>query len=193
MTDFIDDNSGNDDVVAAPTSDEPAAPRELPVLPLRNSVLYPQVTIPFGVGREESILAVEAALLSEDKHLFVFAHRHSKVEQPSADDLYEVGTEAVIKHMVRGKDGLNLVLQGVERVQRVEAVQAAPYLVLRAESLPLPDDKSPETEALLQELMKVAARFHELSDSGIDVDFGQFLSQLEDPLQMVFMLGAMLV
>jgi len=197
MNDFIDDNSSQADAVADPAANDPAATelvasRELPVLPLRNSVLYPQVTMPFGVGRTESILAVEAALLSEDKHLLVFAQRNSTIEQPSAEDLYEVGTEAVIKHMVRGKDGFNLVLQGVERVRRVEEVQATPFLSLRVESFPLPDDKSPATEALLLEVMKVASRFHELSDIAGDVDFGQFLSQLDDPLQTVFMLGAML-
>lgn len=188
--DYASGNDQSDDSAVVEQSE--ASSRELPVLALRNTVLYPEVTMPIGVGRAESIQAVEAALLSEDKHLLVFAQRDPKLESPTAADLYEVGTEAVIKHMVRGSDGLNLILHGVERVRRTVVTQSSPFLTLESQPLPLPEDKSPETEALLQELMKLAKRFHELSDSGLDIDFGKFLQQLESPLQMVFMLAAML-
>src|SRR5271170_7062772 len=64
----------------------------LPVLPLKNTVLFPYLFVPLSAGRAASVAAVEAALASEDKTLVLLTQRNASVEQPASDDLYTVGT-----------------------------------------------------------------------------------------------------
>ena len=69
----------------------------LPLLPLKNSVLFPGLLMPLAVGRKASVAAVEAALATEDKEVIVVAQKDPTIETPGADDLYTVGTRAVIR------------------------------------------------------------------------------------------------
>ena len=69
----------------------------LPVLPVKRTVLFPGVLIPLTVGRDRSVAAVEAALKTEDKTILVVAQRDPHTEEPGLDDLYTIGTKAVIK------------------------------------------------------------------------------------------------
>ena len=73
----------------------------LPVLPLKNSVLFPHLLMPLSVGRPASVAAVEAALATEEKEIVIVAQRDSSVESAGLADLYAVGTKAVIKRMTR--------------------------------------------------------------------------------------------
>ena len=77
----------------------------LPVLPLKNTVLFPHLFMPLSVGRPVSMAAVEAVLATEDKTLLAVARKNAEVEQPTADDLYTVGTRAVVKKMARCGSG----------------------------------------------------------------------------------------
>src|SRR5262245_14885595 len=87
----------------------------LPVLPLKNTVLFPHLFLPLSVGRGGSVAAVEAALASEEKTFVVVAQRDASVEQPSPEQLFSVGTRAVIKKMARSAQGIDLFVQGIER------------------------------------------------------------------------------
>src|SRR5262249_62358331 len=87
----------------------------LPVLPLRNSVLFPYLFMPLSVGRPNSVAAVEAVLATEDKNLIVVAQKDAQNEQPGPDDLLTVGTRAVVKKMARGERGVDLLVHGVAR------------------------------------------------------------------------------
>jgi ATP-dependent Lon protease len=71
------------------------------VLPVRNLVLYPFVLMPVSLGRPASVKAVEAALQREDKLIAVFSQKDASTEQPGPDDLYEVGTRALIRRTAR--------------------------------------------------------------------------------------------
>src|ERR1700730_3265239 len=91
--------------------------RTLPVLPLKNTVLFPYLLMPLSVGRAASIAAVEAALATESNQIVVFSQRTSNVESPGADDLYPIGTKAMIRKMSRpNEDTLELLVLGMERV-----------------------------------------------------------------------------
>src|SRR5579872_4084423 len=111
----------NEPAESAPTT-TPATPTAptLPVLPLKNSLLLPFIHTPISVGRPASVAAVEAALSSEDKTLIVVAQRDAALDEPQPSDLYTTGCKAVIKRMARGEGGLQLLLQGVERVRLTE-------------------------------------------------------------------------
>ncbi|MBI1312481.1 endopeptidase La [bacterium] len=188
-----------------PQTNTSSGQRTLPVLPLRNTVLFPFVTMPIAVGRPRSMEAIEAAVLSEDKRLLVFTQRDAAVDDPDAAGLFEIGTEAVIKQMGRGPNGLNLILQGVERVRRVGAAAAevrseeasasaekSAAMLLAVESVPLPEDEGPEVEALQREIASLASRFHELGQPDTSLDFAAFLSQFDNPMQLAWLLAALI-
>jgi len=89
----------------------------LPVLPLKNTVLFPHLFMPLAVGRPNSLAAVEAVLATEEKTFVVAVQRDGNNEQPGFDDLFTIGTRAVIKKMARAsEETLELLVQGPERV-----------------------------------------------------------------------------
>src|SRR5579859_3902083 len=87
----------------------------LPVLPLKSAVLFPYLMMPLSAGRAASIAAVEAALATESKEILVFTQRDPDVDTPTSDDLYSIGTKAVIRKMNRSGEGhLELMVLGME-------------------------------------------------------------------------------
>src|SRR5215467_6357503 len=88
----------------------------LPVLPLKSTVLFPHLFMPLSVGRPNSVAAVEAALTGEEKTLLLVAQRDSSKDQVGAEDLYTVGTRAIIRKMARNNGTVEMIVQGVERV-----------------------------------------------------------------------------
>src|SRR3712207_6707240 len=89
----------------------------LPVLPLKNTLLFPQLVLPLAVGRPSSVKAVEAVLATEDKEVILVAQREPTVENPGQGDLYTIGTRAVVRKMNRQPDGsMELLVLGMERV-----------------------------------------------------------------------------
>src|SRR5262249_37596496 len=123
----------------------------------------PRLFLPLNAGRPASVAAVEAALANEEKTLVLIAQRDASVEQPGADDLFPVGTRGVIKKMNRTDAGLELLVQGVERVAVVRTEQTEPYLKARVRPLPLPDDGGTEVEALYRATIDLATKAVELA------------------------------
>jgi ATP-dependent Lon protease len=165
----------------------------LPVLPVKNTVLFPYLVLPLSAGRPASIAAVEAALSSEEKEIVVIAQREASVETPRQEDLYTIGTKAVIKRMARSEQNtLQLVVHGIERVILVRLDQTEPYLKGWVRVLALPQDQTPEVEALHREVLNLAVEALARIQSETPVDFGQLLATTKDPLQLVYLLGSML-
>jgi ATP-dependent Lon protease len=163
----------------------------LPVLPIKNTVLFPYLFLPLAAGRPGSVAAVEAAALSEEKTILVVTQRDASVEQPKADDLYTVGTKAVIKRMVRSGNAIEVLVQGIERVSLVELEQTEPYLKAHVRPLPLADDKGPEVEALHRSLLELAAKMMELAQPENPISLSQLAAQAPDPLVLGFLLASM--
>ena len=115
----------------------------LPVLPLKNTVLFPRMVVPLSAGRPSSVAAIEAAMATPEKRLVVVAQRSEAVEAPTADDLYNVGTEAIIKRLSRSVEGVEFLVQGLDRVVLVKADKKQPegYLQARVKPLPPPIDR----------------------------------------------------
>jgi ATP-dependent Lon protease len=121
----------------------------LPVLPVKRTVLFPGVQVPLTVGREQSVAAVEFALKTEEKTLLVVSQRDPETAEPTIEDLYSIGTKAVIRQVGRTADGqLHAVVQGVERFVLLKVEQTAPFLMVRARELPAPFDSGPQIDAL---------------------------------------------
>jgi len=134
--------------VAAEAPSSLTIPDALPVLPLRGGVVvFPLSVVPLLVGQPRSIQLVDDIMRRE--RLLVLVSQRNDKEQPDADDLYRVGTAAIVHQLARLPDGkLRVVLQGIDRVRLLAFVATEPYMVARVELAP--DQTSPgiEVEAL---------------------------------------------
>jgi ATP-dependent Lon protease len=163
----------------------------LPVLPLKNSVLFPYLLMPLAVGRPASLAAVESALGTEGKEILIVAQRDASMEAPGLEDLYRAGTRAIIKKMARPDEGrMELIVMGVERVALLKLEQSEPYLKARVRAWPLPDEQSAEVEALHRAVVDLAGKALSLAQA--PTELGQFLASAEDPLRLVYLLAGML-
>ena len=139
-------------------------PKVLPILPLRNNVLFPGVVIPISVGREKSIKAVKKAY-KENKYIGVIAQRDTKIEEPEPGDLYTMGTTAKIIKMLSMPDGGNtLILQGVKRFIVKQNVASDPIIEAEVEyitDVPMIDQQ--QEKAMMDNLKDMANKIIELS------------------------------
>lgn len=164
----------------------------LPLLPLKNSVLFPHLLMPLSVGRPASLAAVEAAISTEEREIVIAAQRDASVETPGVEDLYAVGTRAVIKRVNRPSEGaLELIALGVERVNILRAEQTEPYIRLAVQALPLPEDAGPEVEALHHEVMDLAAKAISLAQPQAPQELSRLLIGSEDSLRLAYMVASM--
>src|ERR1700722_16413739 len=164
----------------------------LPVLPLKSAVLFPYLLMPLSAGRPASIAAVEAALATESKEILVFAQKDPDLDTPTQDDLYAIGTKAVIRKMNRSGEGhLELMVLGMERVTLVKLDSSEPFLKGRATPLALPKDSGPEIEALQGALIELAGEALTLAQPGSSQELRGLIASNEDPLRLSFVLASM--
>jgi ATP-dependent Lon protease len=132
---------------------------ELPVLPLRNTVVLPHTTTGVDVGRLKSKRAVEEAL-SADRLLFLVTQKDPEVDDPAPEDLYAVGTLAVVKQAMRLPDGTLQVMVEARSRARLLSYVAAPYLRAVGEAIPEPPLKDPElARVLVNEVQEAFERY----------------------------------
>ncbi|HLV23434.1 MAG TPA: LON peptidase substrate-binding domain-containing protein, partial [Moheibacter sp.] len=118
-------------------------PDILPILSLKNTVLFPGVVIPITAGRNKSIKLLEDAY-KEDRIIGVVAQRNAKIDIPEPKDIHEIGTVARILKMLKMPDGnTTVILQGIKRFQWMEMVQTEPYF--KASIITI-DEKKPNTK-----------------------------------------------
>jgi ATP-dependent Lon protease len=147
-----------DDALVEEQTEQIKFPATLPVLPLKDTVVFPESVTPLAIGQERSIKLVED-VVSGDRVLALVTVKHPEAEQPGWDDLYEVGTAAVIHKMIKVPDGtLRILVQGVRRIKLDHHVQDDPYLM--GEFVELPDEltETPEVEALTRNVQNLFAR-----------------------------------
>ena len=166
-------------------------PEDLPLLSLRNTVLFPGVVIPITVGRDRSIRLVKEAHKLEHR-IGVVSQKNDDIEIPNGEDLNEVGTVAKVIKMLRMPDGSNtVILQGQKRFKWTEIVQEEPYMKARvveydAENLPKKDD---EHEALMQSLKELAVEIIQLSPN-IPSEAGFAIKSIESLTFLVNFIGS---
>jgi ATP-dependent Lon protease len=137
------------------TTDRPlAVPSELPILPLRDTVLFPNSFMPLAVAREASVRLIDDAM-SSGKLIGVFTQRDASVEEPTIGDLHTVGTASHVHKMFKLPDGsLRLIVQGLSRLTLDEIVATRPYLRGRVSPAPefLDEGQRLEIDALLRNI-----------------------------------------
>ena len=139
-------------------------PETMPVLPLKNTVLFPGIVIPITVGRDKSIKAIRKAY-EDGRVIAVLSQKDSKIEQPKPEDLFRVGTIARILKLLKMPDGTTTaILQGKKRFELEALLQESPYMTGSVRELEyiLPDNTL-EFEAIVASIMDLARQIIELS------------------------------
>ncbi len=145
--------------------DKDELPGELPILPIRNTVLFPGVVIPITVGRQKSIRLVKKAYKG-NKILGVVAQKNAKSDDPTSKDLFEVGTVArIIKMLVLPDGNTTIIIQGRSRFKINEIIQENPYITANYTALKdnFPPNKKRETKAIIQSLKEAASKIIKLN------------------------------
>ena len=143
--------------------DKKAVPGELPILALKNTVLFPDIVIPITVGRSRSVLAVNESF-DTHKYIAVFTQKDINDESPQEDGLYKVGTIAKIVKVLKMPDGTTTaILQGKKRATLTTLLQTEPYLKGNVEQTPLVESSSVELKARLSSIKDMAKKIIDLS------------------------------
>jgi len=169
-----------------PREEEPLEPARipdvLPVLPLKDTVVFPYIIVPLSISRERSVTAVDRAL-AEDRVLMLVAQKDGAEDDPGEDDLHRVGTAAVIMRMLKLPDGrIRILVQGLARARLLHLSQTEPFLQARVE--PLNELSAPEpaltTEALVRSVKESLDRVAALG-KGISPEVLVIAANLEQP------------
>ena len=162
----------------------------LPVLPLKNVVLFPKLILPLSVGRDASRAAVEAAIKHHEGHLILLTQKNPETELPGPEDLHSVGTHAKIRKVLRSTPSLiEIVASGLERVGVVSLESTGQYLQARARPMPLVPDHSTEERALQTALFELAAKALERINPQAAEQISGLLSSADDPQQLMWLLA----
>jgi ATP-dependent Lon protease len=131
----------------------PGDRRDLPVLPVRQTVLFPFAILPLTIGRPSSVQLMNE-IMAGDRTIVVAAQRDARMDEAGLPDLHPIGTIATVLRMVRANDNrLNVLVQGSARVRLVEGISQRPYLVARVEFLEETVADDVETDALLKNVL----------------------------------------
>ncbi len=169
---------------------------KLPVLPLKNTVVYPQIIVPLAVGRTMSLAAVNSAL-DHGRELITVAQRDPDEQRPERQGLQDVGTVVTITRIEKRDKGAQIIVQGLRRVRLGDCVWEDGQLV--AESEPLPElamdqlgEDAAAVDALLRENLELAQRIARLfdQDNGSQI-YQQLVGSLPDPVTQMYRIASL--
>jgi len=155
-------------------------PNRLPILPLRGTVLFPELILPIMVGRKKSVKLIDEAM-EGDRIIGVITQHSSEVEDPDPSELYSIGVAAHVVRMVREMDGTQrVIVQGLERIKILRYVQEDPYLVAEVKVLAEEEAKGVEIDALIMNLKNLFQRAVELAPH-LTVELKNMIQNIKDP------------
>jgi ATP-dependent Lon protease len=157
-------------------------PAEIPLLPVRNTVVFPGVTLPLSVGRPRSLAGVQAAVRAGGL-LAVVSQRAPDTEQPAREDLFETGCVTKIVHVVDTGSGLSVVVVGLARVRVLEVQDADPFQRVTVELIPEVLDQTPEAEAARRTVLRLVRELVSLRDDLPD-EAADMLERIDDPARL---------
>lgn len=173
-----------DDQVS-PGESSPRVPAELPILPLRGLVVYPQTAMPLNIGQPRSVRLVDE-VVSGERLIGLVASKNPELETPQPSDVYTVGTMAAILRLFRAPDGtIRLLVQGLSRIRVDEYTTTDPYLKARVTPIPEKVEKGIEVEALMRNVIDQFTKLADLVPS-IPGELINSALNVEDPLQLVY-------
>ncbi|GAC1321634.1 MAG: endopeptidase La [Thermoleophilaceae bacterium] len=182
--------------IAAPEGEQTvpvgrSLPPGLPVLPLKDTVTFPDTITPLAIGQERSIHLVNDVLGGE-RMLVMVASKNPALEHPGPDDLYEVGVAGTVARMLKVPDGtLRILVQGAQRVRVTDFVATEPYLVARIEEEPDIVESTPELEALARSVQQTFAQIIEQVPY-LPEELKLAVANLDDPAELTHMIAGSL-
>ncbi|HYI80282.1 MAG TPA: endopeptidase La [Thermoleophilaceae bacterium] len=166
-------------------------PDALPVLPLKDSVPFPDMLTPLAVGQPRSIELVND-VLGGSRMLVMAASRDGEIENPGPEDLFEVGVVGVVARMLKVPDGsLRILVQGGQRVELGDPVQLDPYLIARIAPAPDVLDPSPELEALFRNVQQTFTQIVEQVPY-LPEELQLAVANVDDPAELAHMIAGSL-
>ena len=161
-------------------------PSELPILPLRGLVVYPETAVPLSIGQPRSIRLVDDVLSVDDRLIGLVTSKDPQNELPGPDDLYQVGTVASVHRLFRAPDGtIRLLVQGITRFQVQKFVQEEPYLKAKIKLSPVKVEQNLEIDALTRQARDQFSEITNLVPS-VPRELVDAVMTLDDPLQVVY-------
>ncbi len=174
----------------------PESQSSLPILPLKNTVVYPQIVVSLAVGRPMSLAAVDAAM-KHGREVITVAQRDPEAERPGAEKLFDVGSLVTITRVEQREGGSQIIVQGQKRVRLRHCVWTGDYLSAEAEPLPEltvdeADPEAPAISALLRENLELAQKIALLfdRDNGGQI-YQQLVGSLPDPITQMYRIASL--
>ncbi|MEM6732444.1 MAG: LON peptidase substrate-binding domain-containing protein, partial [Myxococcota bacterium] len=169
---------------SSPTEETIELPETLPVLPIRNAVLFPGAVQPFDVGREKSVALVENIENLDEPIIAIFAQRDPSTDDPTQADLYPVGVAArVLKALKHSSGNYSLILQGMTRVRLESVTSATPYITARISKLDEAQTDDVEAEALAMSLRDIAKQVIQLMPE-LPREASSLIDSIQEPGQL---------
>ncbi len=180
------DEEKGEDVQGQTGEQETHVPSQLPILPLRGLVVYPQTAVPLTIGQPRSIRLIDDVVAGDDRLIGVITSKDPELEVPGPADLYAVGTVAMVHRLFRAPDGtIRLLVQGLARFRVGEFIQTEPYLKANINLSPETVEEGLEVVALARNARSQFEHIAEMIPS-IPRELVASVSALEDPLQTVY-------
>ncbi len=162
---------------------------DLPVLPLRGIVVYPMMWLPLTIGQERSIQMVEETL-PQSRIIALVTSKDESVEEPSPEQIYEIGTAAQVHRVLKAPDGtIRLAVQGLERIRLTEFVQGKPYLRARVEVLPETLEEGLDIDGTARAVQDLFRRLVEL-DSQMPDELAVMAANVENARQLAYLVAS---
>ena len=174
-----------------PQAEQPAGPT-FPLVPLKNTVIFPAALVTLNIGREKSILAIKDAYAG-DRRFIAATQRESDIDQPGPDDVFPIGALVEITHFEAQSDGtIQIVVRGNARARIVTWVARDPYLRVEVEPQTEPEDTTTQAQALVRHAHSLFERYTHLSRR-VSADDNAAVSQLSEPGRLADALTAHIV
>ncbi len=166
----------------------PSVPAELPLLPLKDTVVYPLTVYPLVIGKDKSIKLVNDVTMG-DKFLALTAQRKIDIEVASMEDIYPIGTMARILQMIKVPDGtLRVLVQGIERIKIASFIQTEPYIKARVSAQTDKSEKSVELDALMRGISEMFQKMVSLTPN-MPEELSSAAVNIDDPRQLAYLIA----
>ena len=162
---------------------KPRLKNELPIVPLRDTVVFPSSMVPITVGRPKVKVGLDHAWSTDRLAIFV-SQKNPRLENPAPNDIYSVGTVGLIRRLWKVDNEYNLAVEGLVRVYLKEFTQIDPYLAVKVEEIPELSQKTEEIEALFRNTLAKIKRYGELGGV-LTLESSIHIFSTDDPNQLV--------
>src|SRR4030043_864178 len=167
---------------------KPRLKNEIPIVPLRDTVVFPSSMIPITVGRPKVKLGLDSAWATDRLAVFV-SQKNPRIETPAPNDLYSFGTVGLIRRLWKIDDEYNLAVEGLSRVYLKEFSQIDPFLAVKVEEIPELTQRTEETEALFRNILAKIKKYGELGGV-LTLESSIHIFSTDDPNQLVNIITA---